>query len=102
MSLLFYMLNILKIQKDTYTFDDVDDTPGGTYVLHEQTTMTVVSERIMDTKYVIDSILKRVHHKDIVPNIMKNGVTDFSDLATLCCKLVNKQKKKKKITYWNV
>ena len=96
MSLLLYMQNILKIQKDTYTFNDVDDTPGGTYVLHEQSTRTVVSEQIMDTKYVIDSILKRMHHKDIVPNIMKNGVTDFSDLATLCCKLVHKQKKKKK------
>ena len=95
MSLLAYMLTILKIQKDTYTLNDVHDTPGGTYVLHEQSTSTVVSQLNMDTKYVIDSILKGIHHKDILPNIMINCDTDSRDLATLCCKMVNKHKKKK-------
>ena len=45
MDLLAYMLNVLKIEKDTFNSIDVYDKPGATYVWHEQSTSTVISKK---------------------------------------------------------
>ena len=45
MSLLAYMVKTLKIPKEVFHLNNVHDEPGATYVWHEQSTSTVVSEK---------------------------------------------------------
>ena len=96
MSLLTYMVKTLKIPNDVFSLNNVHDEPGATYVWHKQSTSTVVSEKNMDTRHIIDCILKGINHKVEVQNIIMNFVKKFSGLVSVCCNLSQKNKKKRK------
>ena len=50
----------------------------------------------MDTRHIIDCILKGINHKVEVQNIIMNSVTDLSGLVSVCCKPSKKIRKKER------
>ena len=96
MSLLIYMVNKLKIPKEVYYINNLNNEPGQSYVWLKQSTSNAVSENNVGTKNIIDCILKGKNSTVEVQKNKMNSVTNLSDLVSAFCKVSQKNKKKRK------
>ena len=90
------MINELKIAKEVYEKNNFNNEPGRTSVWIKQSTGNGFSENNLDTRNIIDCILKGNNSTVEVLKNKMNTVTNLSSFVSVCCHISTKNNKKRK------
>ena len=94
------MIYKLKIAKEVYDNKNFNNEPGQTSVLLKQSTSNESSENNLDTRNIIDCILKGKNSTVEVLKNKMNTVTNLSYLVSVCCNLSPKIRRGERGKKW--